>query len=105
MKVIHLISGGDTGGAKTHVHSLLQNLSRSVTETEELEDGSVEETTVTGVYCVSGREAEFKPVNVLYQGEDYYLVEPVDPASATRLRADDEIILNSKGLYDGKVIR
>ena len=24
MKVIHLISGGDTGGAKTHVHSLLQ---------------------------------------------------------------------------------
>lgn len=28
MKVIHLISGGDSGGAKTHVHSLLQNLSR-----------------------------------------------------------------------------
>ena len=27
MKVIHLISGGDTGGAKTHVHMLLQNLS------------------------------------------------------------------------------
>ena len=30
MKVIHLISGGDTGGAKTHVHSLLQNLSRGM---------------------------------------------------------------------------
>jgi len=27
MKVIHLISGGDTGGAKTHVHSLLAALS------------------------------------------------------------------------------
>lgn len=26
MKVLHLISGGDTGGAKTHVHSLLQGL-------------------------------------------------------------------------------
>ena len=26
MKVIHLISGGDTGGAKTHVHTLLQGL-------------------------------------------------------------------------------
>ena len=26
MKVIHLISGGDTGGAKTHVYSLLSNL-------------------------------------------------------------------------------
>lgn len=30
MKVIHLISGGDTGGAKTHVHSLLQGLSRHI---------------------------------------------------------------------------
>ena len=31
MKVIHLISGGDSGGAKTHVLSLLQNLNRSIT--------------------------------------------------------------------------
>ena len=30
MKVLHLISGGDTGGAKTHVHSLLQNLTRTI---------------------------------------------------------------------------
>ena len=30
MKVIHLISGGDTGGAKTHVHLLLKNLSKTV---------------------------------------------------------------------------
>ena len=30
MKVITLISGGDTGGAKTHVHSLLQGLSRKI---------------------------------------------------------------------------
>ena len=30
MKVIHLISGGDSGGAKTHVHSLLHNLSRTI---------------------------------------------------------------------------
>ncbi len=30
MKVIHLISGGDTGGAKTHVHSLLQGLGRHI---------------------------------------------------------------------------
>lgn len=31
MKVIHLISGGDSGGAKTHVLSLLQNLNQSIT--------------------------------------------------------------------------
>ena len=30
MKVIHLISGGDTGGAKTHVLSLLQKLNVSI---------------------------------------------------------------------------
>ena len=30
MKVIHLISGGDTGGAKTHVHTLLQGLNRHI---------------------------------------------------------------------------
>lgn len=30
MKVIHLISGGDTGGAKTHVHTLLQGLSNFI---------------------------------------------------------------------------
>lgn len=30
MKVIHLISGGDSGGAKTHVHSLLQGLNHTI---------------------------------------------------------------------------
>ena len=29
MKVIHLISGGDSGGAKTHVLSLLQHLNQT----------------------------------------------------------------------------
>ena len=30
MKVIHLISGGDSGGAKTHVLSLLHNLGKEI---------------------------------------------------------------------------
>jgi len=30
MKIIHLISGGDVGGAKTHVHMLLHNLSETI---------------------------------------------------------------------------
>ncbi|MCL2343526.1 MAG: polysaccharide pyruvyl transferase family protein [Firmicutes bacterium] len=30
MKVLHLISGGDAGGAKTHVHLLLETLSRDI---------------------------------------------------------------------------
>ena len=28
MKIIHLISGGDTGGARTHVHLLLKYLNQ-----------------------------------------------------------------------------
>lgn len=31
MKVLHLISGGDSGGAKTHVLSLLKDLNKSIT--------------------------------------------------------------------------
>ncbi|MBE6991152.1 MAG: polysaccharide pyruvyl transferase CsaB [Ruminococcaceae bacterium] len=31
MKVVHLISGGDVGGAKTHVHSLLKELNKTIT--------------------------------------------------------------------------
>ena len=31
MKIIHLISGGDVGGAKTHVHSLLHGLAKTET--------------------------------------------------------------------------
>lgn len=34
MKILHLISGGDTGGAKTHVLSLLQNLIKIDVEVE-----------------------------------------------------------------------
>jgi len=30
MKVLHLISGGDTGGAKTHVINLLQELNKRI---------------------------------------------------------------------------
>ena len=30
MKVLHLISGGDTGGAKTHIISLVKGLSKLI---------------------------------------------------------------------------
>ncbi|MEG2526985.1 MAG: polysaccharide pyruvyl transferase CsaB [Oscillospiraceae bacterium] len=33
MKVIHLISGGDTGGAKTHIHYLLSGLCKNIDAT------------------------------------------------------------------------
>lgn len=80
----------------------LRVMTQTVTDSQ---TGAEQEVSVTGVYAAVSAQAEFKPVTVLYQGEDYYLVEPVDTDSATRLRAGDEIVLNTKGLYDGKVIR
>lgn len=63
------------------------------------------EVTVTGVYTVPSRQAEFTPVTVLYQGEDYFLVAPADPDAAHRLRAGDEIMIYTAGITDGKVVR
>ena len=86
---------------------------RVVTET--IEDGSGGEITqrMTGVYCRIGLAAQFKPVSVVYQGEDYYLVE-ADPTilgqmtekqlQIRTLRSGDDVIVTAHDLYDGKVI-
>ena len=66
----------------------------------------VSEEGVTGVYCVDGENASFRPVELLYQGENYALVKPAEGASDTRtLRAGDEVIATAGKLFDGKVIR
>lgn len=77
---------------------------RVPTEALRVEDG------VTGVYCLVGRQASFKPVDVVYQGNGYYLVEPskksddTENTSSTRLRIGDTILITAEELYDGKVI-
>lgn len=79
---------------------------RVVTDTvTDKETGQTTEVQYTGVYTVVGTQAEFQKVNVLYTDDSFYLVEPVNPSSARRLRAGDEVILNSSGIYNGKVIR
>lgn len=58
----------------------------------------------TGVYCVSGVQAKFKPVEIIYELENYFIVaQNVEDPSA--LHAGDEIIVTAKGIYDGKVVR
>lgn len=64
-----------------------------------------------GVYCRVGLRAYFKPVEVLYGGEDYFLVSPIRVDSTSEstiqlytLRAGDEVIVSAEELYDGKVI-
>ena len=81
---------------------------RTVTD----EDGVESVVSETGVYCVVGMEARFKPVNVLYSGDDFALVrstldaaeEVTETQEKLRLRAGDEVIITAYDLYDGKVI-
>jgi hypothetical protein len=60
----------------------------------------------TGLYCVVGLRARFKPVEVVYTGADgYVLVRAADGAdSTTTLRSGDEVIITANHLYDGKVV-
>lgn len=66
--------------------------------------GAEIETQVLGVYAVVGLRAEFKPVDIVREGSDYYLVTPSADAGKKLLRAGDEIIVTASGLYDGKVV-
>lgn len=77
---------------------------RVETEDMEQEDGSVKQQNTYVVYTVVGRQAERKEVEVVYTGDTFYLLRPVDDSS-TRLRAGDEVILNTSDIYDGKVVR
>jgi hypothetical protein len=85
----------------------LRSAVREVTETDpETEEETTKQVSVTGVYCVSGAKAVFKPVEVLYTGEDYAVVRTTADAEAEklRLRPGDEVIVAARDLYDGKVI-
>lgn len=70
----------------------------------------MDENGTTGVYVRVGSKAEFKPVEVLDQGEDYYLVTPVEIEDATlrqerkALRAGDDVIVATQEIYDGKIV-
>ena len=75
---------------------------RTVTDPETEEE---KQELVTGVYVLVGQQAEFKPVTILAQLEDFALVKSADGSDGkTALRAGDEVILSSVELFDGKVI-
>ena len=78
---------------------------RVVTDDVTREDGTTAQVNRYGVFTVVRSQAEWQEVEVLYTDDAYYLVRPVDQESATRLRAGDEVILNSSGIYNGKVVR
>ena len=57
----------------------------------------------TGVYTLEGTLAKWKPITILHDtGESY--VAALDTSSTDNLWPGDELIINAKNLYDGKVV-
>ena len=74
---------------------------------QEVTDSETGETVVqdvTGVFALVSGRAEFKPVNVLAERDDFCLVEPVDSSTKKALRAGDTIIIAGAEIFDGQVI-
>lgn len=57
----------------------------------------------TGVYILETTSAQWKPVTLLYDDGDSYVVA-LDKSATDNLWPGDEIIVNAKELYDGKVV-
>lgn len=58
----------------------------------------------TGVYVVESSYAKWKPVIILYDAGESYVVKE-DTSSTANLWAGDEVIVGNRDLYDGKVVR
>lgn len=69
------------------------------------EDGKTVTEEGTGVYCMVGREARFKPVEVIYSAESFVLVRSTAEKEKLRLRPGEQIVVSARGLYDGKVLQ
>ena len=78
---------------------------RIETETVTDDGGVTREVNHYKVYTVIRSQSWGQEVEVLYTDDDFYLVRPIDENASGRLRAGDEVILSSSGIYDGKVVR
>ena len=57
----------------------------------------------SGVYVLEGAEARFKPVTILYDNGESFVVA-LDKSSTKNLWPEDEIILTTEELFEGKVM-
>ncbi len=63
----------------------------------------VDETGQAGVYILESAVARWKPITILHDNGESYVVE-LDKSSTANLWPGDEVIVNAKNLYDGKVV-
>ncbi len=61
-----------------------------------------------GVYVVQGDVMQFKPVTLLYEGNDFVLcleTDLMDPSYETNLKQYDEVVVEGAQLYDNKPLQ
>lgn len=65
------------------------------------EDGRI------GVYILRGSVVQFRYIDIVYEGSDYYLVkhDSEDKYGRKYLRENDMIILNTTNLFDGRILK
>ena len=63
----------------------------------------VDEKGQPGVYVLEGASAKWKPITILHDNGESYVVK-LDKTSTDNLWPGDEVIVNAKNLYDGKVV-
>ena len=62
-----------------------------------------DENSTSGVYVLEGAEAKWKPITILYDNGDSFIVE-LDKSSTDNLWPEDEIILTTEEIFNGKVM-
>lgn len=66
-------------------------------------DDSASTVTRTGVYALVNGRTEFREVDILYEGSDYYVTRPLGSGRKI-LRAGDAVITQGTGLTDGLLL-
>ena len=52
---------------------------------------------------ILAQKARFRPVEILAEGDEFYVVRSVNQ-DRKALRAGDEVVIRGTGLYDGKLL-
>lgn len=73
-------------------------------EKTDAESGQTTQINTLGLYTVVGGRAEFKAVEILAEGSDFYVVASVSDGKKA-LRAGDEIIVRATDLYDDMLLQ
>lgn len=63
---------------------------------------------IFGVYILESSVVHFRKIEILSEGDGYYIVSKIDASNEKYkeyLHLNDRIILNTKGMYEGKILK